>query len=303
MTEEPTSDLTILFADICRSTDLFENLGDQVALNLIMKSLDLAQQCAKHNNGTIIGTIGDELMCTFEHPEDALATANQVHALMSKGAASPEHPLSMRVGINSGAVLNIKQSVYGDTVNIAARLATQAKANQSLVSGATISLIKQGHDEDWRLLGNINLKGKAGPLEVYELLQPGEEEEITEITAVSKVSNRSFLMTAKFRTRHMNFDPTLVRFLFGRNMSCDLVIDHPTISREHAEFQYNNGQFIFRDFSSNGSVVVQNNNKKAVHRSGMELRGNGKIYLGRTLDQPNFCIDFSCDSVGGRPFR
>lgn len=299
MMEEPTSELTILFADICRSTVLFDTIGDQAALKLVMETLQLARTSVEHNNGRSIGTIGDELMCTFDSPADALTAANQIHSLIQKSTAMQEHQLAVRIGVNTGAVVNTGRSVYGDTVNIAARLAAQAKAHQSLVAGSTIEATAQDVSNQLRLLGGVNLQGKAGPVTVYELLQPDTEEEITEITAVNKLVSRSFLMTVKFQTRLMRFNPMLVRFLFGRSMECDQVIDHPTISREHAEFLYRNGQFIFRDFSSNGSVIVQNKNTRTLHRSSMELKGTGQIYLGRTINQPHYCIEFTCNSIGG----
>ena len=90
--------------------------------------------------------------------------------------------------------------------------------------------------------------------------------------------------------------PMLVRFLLGRSENCDQVVDHPTVSREHAEFLYKDGQFIFRDFSTNGSAVVRGDRTIKVHRSSIELRGSGKIYLGKTLGQHSFGIEYSCIS-------
>ena len=236
-------------------------------------------------------------MCTFNTPEDALITASQIHSLMQKNVLMQEHQLAMRVGINSGAVVSSNRSIYGDAVNVAARLAQHAKANQSLVSSTTIASIRENLRNQLRLVGHISLQGKAGTIEVHELLEPDTEEEITEVAAASEVISRSFLMTARYRTRQMRFDPMLVRFLFGRSMDCDQVIDHITISREHAEFLYRNGQFILRDFSTNGSFVVQDDKIEQVHRSSLELRDRGKIYLGRTLHQPQFCIEFNCTGI------
>jgi hypothetical protein len=200
----------------------------------------------------------------------------------------------MRVGINSGAVVSTSTSVYGDTVNIAARLAQQAKANQSLVSSITTESISESLRSQLRLIGQISMQGKAGTIEVHELLASDSKEEITEVVSTDGIPSRSFLMTARYRTRQMRFNPMLIRFLFGRSVDCDQVIDHSTISREHAEFLYRNGQFILRDFSTNGTVVVQGNNARRLHRSSMELKGSGKIYLGRTLNQQQFCIEFTC---------
>jgi adenylate cyclase len=296
MTEQPPTELTILFADICQSTVLFNKLGDQAALNLVMQAMQLAGDIATQNKGTVIGTIGDEVMCTFVAPEDALITANQIHHQMHNNSSMQKHQLAMRVGINSGAVINLSDSVYGDTVNIAARLAQQAKANQSLVSSTTTQSIRTGLQSQLRQVGQLSLRGKAGMIEVHELLELDSKEEITEVTTSDVVAARSFLMTARYLTRQLRFNPMLVRFVFGRGMDCDQVIDHPTISREHAEFLYRNGQFILRDFSTNGSMIVQQGKTERLHRSSIELRGNGKIYLGRTLNLMQYCIEFTCMS-------
>jgi adenylate cyclase len=233
-------------------------------------------------------------MCTFNAPEEALITASQFHSKIKNSTAMNTHQLAMRVGINSGPVVSVSNSVYGDTVNIAARLAQQAKANQSLVASGTILSIKESLRDQLRPVGRISLQGKAGAIEVHELLEPGSEEEITEVATTNEIVSRSFLMTARYQSRQMRFDPMLVRFLFGRSVDCDQVINHPTVSREHAEFLYRNGQFIFRDFSSNGSTVVQGEKTEKLHRSSFELRGVGKIYLGRTLGFPQHCIKFTC---------
>lgn len=296
MTDNASTDLTILFADICRSTVLFEELGDEQALELVMQAIDLASAIVEQNNGNIIGTIGDEVMCTFVSPEDAIITASQIHYQMKNDPAMQSHQLAMRVGINSGTVVSLSNNVYGDTVNVASRLAQQAKANQSLVSSATIASIRENLRDHLRFIGRINLKGKAGTIEVHEVLESDAKDEITEVSTNAEITGRAFLMTARYRSKQMRFDPMLVRFLFGRSMDCDQVVDHPTVSREHAEFVYQNGQFLFRDFSTNGSVVVRNNRNVNVHRSSVELNSNGKIYLGKTLGQHHFCIEYSCIS-------
>jgi len=294
MTENHPSELTVLFADICRSMVLFDRLGDQEALNLVMKALDLAAQIATRNDGTVIGTIGDEVMCTFSVPRQALIAARQIHQMIQADTLMQSNQLAMRVGINSGAVLSLGNNVYGDTVNIAARLAQQAKANQSLVSSATIASIDQSLRDQMRPIGQVNLRGKAGAIDVFELLETDTPEEITEVASSRTLESRSFLMTMRYRTREMRFDPMLVRFLFGRGQDCDQTVDHPTVSREHAEILYHNGQFVLRDFSTNGSVVIQGDKREQVHRSGIELKGQGQIYLGRTLGQTEFCIEFTC---------
>lgn len=294
MSKESAGDLTVLFADICRSTDLFDKLGDQLALDLIMEALQLVRNIATENHGNVISATGDEVMCTFSVAEDALITAKQIHLMLRDSTSLQKHHIMMRVGINSGTAIRASNSVYGDTVNIAARLAQQAKANQSLVSSATIATVSEKFSDQFRLVDQINMQGKPGAIEVHELLETGDKEQVTEVSSTGEITKRSFLMTASYQTRNMRFTPMLVRFVFGRNMTCNQVIDHPTISREHAEFIYRNGRFVLRDFSTNGSVVIQNHNIEQLRRSSTVLKGEGKIYLGKTSHQPEFCIKFSC---------
>ncbi len=293
MTDNPTTS-TILFADICRSSFLFDQLGDETALELIMEALKLAGHIATQLGGGVIGTIGDEVLCTFDSPADALLAANQIHLQIQQNIRAQQHQLAMRIGINRGPVVKSDGNIWGDTVNTAARLAQQAKAHQTLTSADTIASLDKSFTEQIRLLGQVSLHGKAGMIEVYEFLALEAREEITDVATIAKTTDRSYLLKVRYRTRRMRFDPLLVRFLFGRSVNCDQVIDHPTISREHAEILYRNGQFVLRDFSTNGSFIVQEHQTKRLRRASLDLKGSGKIYLGQTLHNHDLCIEFTC---------
>ncbi|MCD4716691.1 MAG: hypothetical protein K8R45_08115, partial [Desulfobacterales bacterium] len=65
MATRETDTLAILFADIAKSTNLYETLGDKIAQNLIGTCLSLFSDVTARYNGTVIKTIGDEIMCTF----------------------------------------------------------------------------------------------------------------------------------------------------------------------------------------------------------------------------------------------
>ena len=177
---------------------------------------------------------------------------------------------------------------------IAARLSQQAKANQSLSTTDTVASIDKKFKDRIRSLGQLSLRGKAGMIDVCEFLTYAASEEITEASSIAQAPHRSFLLTIRFHSRQMRFDPLLVRFLLGRNVNCDQVIDHPSISREHAEILYRNGRFVIRDFSTNGSYVVQNDKTEQIRRSSIELADSGKIYLGQTLNNHQFCLEFAC---------
>lgn len=294
MNAGPNTQLTVLFADICRSTFLFDQLGDESALALGMDALQLAASIITENQGTVIGTIGDQVMCTFKAPESALHTANEIHRQIKAQTHMQKHHLAMRIGINHGPVVASRDSVYGDAVNVAARLAQQAKAHQSLVTASTITPLIEKFSKQLRPLGMISLQGKAGMVEIHELLVTADPEEITEVVNPEKKQARAYLLTVRYLGREFRFDPMLVRFMFGRSADCDQPVSHTTISREHAELTYRNGQFELRDFSTNGSQVLQAGKVHRVHRSRLVLQDKGEIYLGQTIHQRQFRIEFTC---------
>lgn len=294
MTFDTNNWSTVLFADICQSTTLFERLGDRAALELITEALRLSSDEAVKLQGRVIGTIGDEVMCTFDAPENALLAANRIHASIQQHPRMQAHHLAMRIGINSGPVLTTHDNVYGTTVNIAARLAQQAKANQSLVSADTVAYSQNRYTGEFRSIGWLNLPGKAGAFNVHELIAAGDKSEVTEVALMPLKKTTAFQLTLRFFNHQTQLNPMMVRYLLGRGEECDQVIDHPTVSREHAEIRYQNGKFLLRDFSTNGSVVVQDQNSTRLHRSDLELRDKGQISLGRTDRLPQFHISFVC---------
>lgn len=285
---------TILFADICRSTSLYEQVGDTAALELISEVLQMAGEITAQFNGKVIGTKGDEVFCHFDSTVDALLAANQIHVGIQQHNQFTGHPLAMRIGINRGPVVESADNVWGDTVNTAARLANLAKANQSLITTDTVASIDEKFKDRIRSLGQLSLRGKAGMVGVCEYLTHAASEEITQASSIEQAPRRSFLLMVRFRSRQKRFNPLLVRYLLGRNVNCDQVIDHPSISREHAEILYRNGRFVMRDFSTNGSYIVQNNKTEQIRRTSIELAGIGKIYLGQTLNNHQFCLEFTC---------
>jgi class 3 adenylate cyclase len=292
--EHSKPDLVVLFADICRSVTLFEELGDDAATLLVRRALELASGIADANQGKLIRTKGDDVLCTFASVEDAFRTAQQIHAKVLQDEDMFRNQVSFRVGMNVGPFVESGDSIFGDTVNVAARLVTEAKAHQSLLSGSVARLSAGALDDLVRPLGGLNLRGKSGSLEVYELLAPTNDEEITEVSTEQIPEPRSFLLSLNFQAKEIRLNPLLVRYLLGRGQDCDLIVNHPTVSREHAEIRFKNGRFMLRDFSTNGTHVTQDGETQLLHRSSLQLRERGTIFLGRTPNFRQLAIKFNC---------
>jgi adenylate cyclase len=293
---------TVLIADVCSSTRIFNQLGDELAANLISRILKRTADIIESHGGLVLRSKGDDVLCIFPSPVNALQAALSIHASM-RNPSTPELPATdMRIGVNSGAAILDAGDIQGDSVNIAARLSALAKEGQTLVSTNTLKLLEGLPPGLIRFIGKVSLKGKSGLLEVFELLDLREQEEITQVGSTPLLLPQSNRLSIHFQSRHEKMDYLLVRFLLGRNPDCDLVLDHPLVSRHHAEIRYQNNEFVLIDFSTNGTTLIINGRSSSLHHSQAALRGRGSIFLGGTLYNKRFEIAFHA-SGGVRAFN
>ncbi len=80
-----TEKLAVMFADICGSTALYDRLGDEIARRLITKCLAMMVDKTTSNQGTLIETIGDEILCTFPSAEHAANAACAMQDTIESG--------------------------------------------------------------------------------------------------------------------------------------------------------------------------------------------------------------------------
>ena len=124
-----TSEMTILFADVAGSVALHDKLGDYEAHRIVVKCLELMSNMVTECNGKVVEIIGDEVMSLFTTAEDAFDAAQRMQL-----ALNTEESLGIRVGFHTGPTSFDNGHPYGDTVNVAARLAALAKAGQIVLS-------------------------------------------------------------------------------------------------------------------------------------------------------------------------
>ncbi len=292
MSEARVVTTTVMFADICRSTYLFDQLGDEKAAILIGDVLKQTTSIVEAHEGVVLRTKGDDVLCIFSDPLKAVQASMDVHKKIGEFSSDAATELSIRIGINSGSALLTEGDILGDTVNIAARLSSFAKAGQTIVAAHTIDMLDGFPAGLIRHMGDISLKGKPGPLSVFELLDASQQDEITQVGPAARHLPKSDWLTISFQSRRDKLDYLMVRYLFGRNPGCDLVLDHPLVSRHHAEVRYQNNGFVLIDFSTNGTELIINGRARSLHHSQAALRGSGSIFLGRTIYNREFEISF-----------
>jgi class 3 adenylate cyclase len=293
MTDSSTRDYTVVFADVCRSTFLFNELGDDKATRVINLALEIARHAVTANEGRVIGTIGDELLSIFREPGEAMDAARQIHSEVAENTELQQHGLKFRIGLNSGPILVSEDSIHGDTVNTAARLADTAKAAQSIASAQSIEGLASNHGQNLRQMGSVSVRGKSGSTEIYEVLSQADEEEITEVRRVLRTRSVATSITLKFQSQQTRLDHMMVRFSLGRLPSCDLVVNHPSISRLHAEIRYINGEFMLQDFSTNGTQILTAAGPQTIQRRAISLKGSGTIFLGQTSGDRHLAVEYT----------
>ena len=178
--------VSVLFADIRGFTALTEGMEPQEVIRLLNECMERLSHAIDAQGGVVDKFIGDEVMAVFgapvtqeDHAHRAIAAALRMQAEMEAfnemRTQRGEVPLGIGVGINSGVAVagnmgstnRLNYTVVGDVVNLASRLAGQAKAREILISEATFRLA--GDRVVAPLLGGRSLKGFSSEVAVYSV--------------------------------------------------------------------------------------------------------------------------------------
>jgi class 3 adenylate cyclase len=130
--DRETLEATIAFVDLASFTSLAQIHGDEVAAEILSRFDELVRELLEEHGGTLVKQIGDAAMLVFTEPVQAVRFAIGLDAT---AAREPNFP-ALRTGIHSGPVLYRVGDYVGNTVNIAARIAALAGANEILVTEA-----------------------------------------------------------------------------------------------------------------------------------------------------------------------
>ena len=271
----------LLLADVVGSTPLYERLGDDAALQQVSGCLDVIREIAGRHGGDFIYSKGDDVLSLFQKPEAALRAVCQISGQLTKG------PLSARIGLHFGTVIRARGALFGDVVNVTARLSATANPGEVLISQSFFEALSAGSRGALRLLDKMAFKGKQELFDVYTL---GSDDGIpsTHIT-----SRGTFVDRGSALPRQINL---VIRYgdqlrscrnnefvTIGRSPECDIVVQRPWVSRHHATFTISNGKARLVERSSSGTFVSMGPGHEVfVRREDILLFGSGIISPGRT---------------------
>jgi adenylate cyclase len=263
----------VLFADISGSTKLYVEVGDERAREIVARTLDLWSSLTVEGGGSVIQLRGDGMLCIFPSVDAALLAVVRMRDLPYQG------PLSMHAGLHVGVVLQEAEQLYGDVVNVAARMADVAKKFEIVLTAAARQQLAQpARWPNLRLIKEVPIKGKAEPMDVY--LLANDRRGLTDYQPPLKKATTGQL--------HLRYAGQLVivnmqagACLIGRDDDCRIKIEQPRVSRRHASVECAAGKFFLQDHSTNGTYVAERQAAPVlVHREMFQLKESGVISLG-----------------------
>jgi adenylate cyclase len=297
---------TVLFADLRGSTAMYERLGNADATAVVTQSVALLARIVGVQNGTVVKTLGDGLMATFLSPVDGIAAADGMHDAIggmragaddaADGAARPV--LMLQVGIAQGEVVEVSGDVFGDAVNVAARLLDHAGDNETLATQDVVDGLDAWQRTRFRSLGVMQLRGRSEPVHVH-LQEPVRRFGDTAATAYGDMLIPPQPEPEGIRLVWLDLNRIYagasLPVVLGRSPQATYIIDDNRVSRSHARVDWHGGTFQLTDLSYNGTYVRFDNDPEVLtlRRGTCTLHGSGVIGLGTPPTEPlSPCVRF-----------
>ena len=298
-------ELAILFADVVGSTRIYEVMGDLRARDMVLTCVEIMRAATEQNRGTVIKTIGDEIMATFPTANDALNAGSRMqHDIRIHSELKVEgQPIAIRIGGHFGPVVLENRDIFGAAVHTANRMTSQAKAGQIMITSAMVARLAPEWASAVRQIDVATLKGKTSEDELYEVLWQKEDATsmLPAIALGAAVSREKQKGARRLRVRFQNeeivLDDSRTNITIGRADENDVVIKGNLISRLHARIELNRNKFLLVDQSTNGTFVTTRGGEEAfVRRDSMQLKGEGLIGFGRVPENGSaLTVKFLCE--------
>lgn len=274
---------TVVFADVSGSSKLYKDVGNDEANRRIGDVVNQIMEAARQHGGTVVKTIGDEVMCHFP---DANRACDAAIALQQIG----EKTLPLRIGMAWGSVIEKESDIFGEAVNDAAAVAKIARARQIIATEAFHQQLDGNHSPKLSRYDEVKLKGAQSATTLYRVewetqtATQGVAKQTVIMAAIGNIQNQLIVSyhLPDGKTDSITLTPKNVPLHIGRdNTQCLLAIDSPLASRDHCHIDYQYGKFVLTDHSTNGTYVKNAEGAQIyLRRQETPLIGKGEISLG-----------------------
>jgi len=281
----------VVFADITGSSQLYVDVGDDRARAMVATTLEKWSALVAQNDGQVIQLRGDGMLCVFATVRSA------VTAVVGMRDMPYPPPLSMHAGIHAGPLLQDSDQLYGDIVNVAARLSDVAKRAEIVLSDVARAQLPDAGRWNLRLISGVPIKGKSQPIDVFLLPDP---KQLTAYQPPVQAAAQGGRLRLHYVATAVIIDAGSPKCLIGRDDECKLKVEHVLVSRRHASIEYVRGKFFLHDHSTNGTYVDDGAGPSLARREVCQLKGRGVISLGaEPANNPGHVIVFTTTDDAG----
>jgi adenylate cyclase len=246
--------------------------------------------------GRVIKTIGDEVMSAFPTADAAADAAIEMQSGIAELPAVGTTKIGIRIGFNFGPIVERDGDIFGDAVNLAARLSHVATKDQIITAKDTVMRMSPMLKSSTRSITTIQVKGKAEEIQVYELIWQQSEDMTTLASTKSIFKPKKALLRLKVQGNEMILSPEKPVVVLGRDATADVVVRERMASRAHGKIERRLDKFILTDHSANGTyVTIEGDREIVLRREEFTLRSHGWIAFGQPRATSTDVIEFFCE--------
>lgn len=284
----------VMITDVSGSTALYERLDNARALEVIDGMLTRMRTVIEDHGGQCVKARGDDILSFFDA---APAAFDAARAMVDEPW---DEGLTIHAGIYFGEILSHDDDIYGNAVNTAARLAALAKTGEILLGQSCFADLDAAQRARCVDIGALPLRGKDAPTRIFAC----SVKTLGEQTMVGREGRGgpppSVFAAFSAGGRHWHLEEG-GRLRIGRARGNDIVLDRPTVSRNHGAVAISGGQLEFTDHSSTGSLLkLDNGHGLTVHRRTTLVSGGGTIRLGQGEPGEQAVLVFSQGKLDAR---
>lgn len=143
-TKKSVRKFAVLFTDIVGSTKFFKDRGDLAGREMLQSHQDIVTTPVVEHSGLVVKTLGDSVMAYFTDPKEALKSATKIQQALERHNIKSEQndQIHVRVGIHFGEGIIEDQDIFGNVVNLAAKIVSVAGRDEILISHQVYEVTK-----------------------------------------------------------------------------------------------------------------------------------------------------------------
>jgi len=300
---EPTRDTTVLFAAIIGGAELYAKAGDKAGHEAMEQCQFRLGRAAASCGGRLAKSTADKVMVLVATPDAAADAASAMHLAVEKLPKTAGVKLAIGIGLHYGPVIQKGDEVFGDTVNLAARLCEHAGSGQIILTEWTAKLLSPLYRAWMRNLDKAQIKGRSDEIGLCELVWRADDN----ATAFARVRAEDqpappAVLRLKYRGLRMERRREKEVLTIGRDPGCGLVVEDDQASRQHCTIERRKDKFVLADVSTNGTfVTIDGEPEVELQREEFTLRKRGWIAFGQPRVHATDVVEFFCGPAPARP--